>query len=334
MLTLHEKRMNNPILICMTPVKNEAWVLEAFLKVTSLWADYIIIADQNSTDSSRQIASKYPKVILIDNENTDFNEQERQKMLINRAREIKGDKILFGLDADEIFSADFMETNDWQKILRSIPGDVFWFKWAEVRPDKRTYWESDKTFFPWAFHDDGIEPHSNFVRNMHSMRIPYPKEENQMFYVKEFRVLHLAYLNSSRVDSKRRFYKFVDWSLNKRSVIKLSRSYILISNDPVYQLSDSMFDFKPKYGFDLFELVDTEIKKFWYDDYIVERMNNYPVKTISKLDIWEKDFLNKFQIKDNRSLFTKIVHWYLSKTKGYAKVLIIRIIDKFLSVFY
>jgi hypothetical protein len=29
----------------MTPVRNEASVLHAFLKATSLWADHIIIAD-------------------------------------------------------------------------------------------------------------------------------------------------------------------------------------------------------------------------------------------------------------------------------------------------
>ena len=41
---------NKPLLIDLTPVFNEAWVLPAFLKATSLWADYIIIADQMSTD--------------------------------------------------------------------------------------------------------------------------------------------------------------------------------------------------------------------------------------------------------------------------------------------
>ena len=124
---------NKPLLICMTPVRNEAWVLHAFLKATSLWADYIIIADQMSIDGSREIALSYPKVILIENNNPDFNEAERQKLLIDKAREIKGDKILFGLDADEIFSANFQETEDWNKILTSKPGDVFWFKWAERR---------------------------------------------------------------------------------------------------------------------------------------------------------------------------------------------------------
>ena len=46
---------NRPLLVVLTPVRNEAWVLHAFLKATSLWADHIIIADQMSTDGSRDI---------------------------------------------------------------------------------------------------------------------------------------------------------------------------------------------------------------------------------------------------------------------------------------
>ena len=44
--------LEKPKLIVITPVKNESWILEKFLTFTSLWADYIIIADQNSTDNS------------------------------------------------------------------------------------------------------------------------------------------------------------------------------------------------------------------------------------------------------------------------------------------
>ena len=68
-----------PIVICLTPVRNEALILDRFLKATSLWADHIIIADQMSTDGSREIAKKHPKVTLIDNLSETFNEPERQK---------------------------------------------------------------------------------------------------------------------------------------------------------------------------------------------------------------------------------------------------------------
>jgi len=243
---------NKPLLICMTPVRNEAWVLHAFLKATSLWADYIIIADQMSTDGSREIAMQYPKVILIDNDNPEFNEADRQKLLIDRARQIEGDKILFGLDADEIFSANFSETEDWNKILNSKPGDVFWFQWAQVQSDGKYFWIPD-TYFPWMFHDDGKEPHGNYVRNIHSMRIPYPIEEKQMFYVKDFKVLHFQHYNIERNIAKQRFYMFVDYNLNHRNPISLSRTYLLKTknNNSLLRLVDEYLYSEPENSFRL-----------------------------------------------------------------------------------
>jgi hypothetical protein len=309
----------------MTPVRNEAWVLQA----TSLWADYIIIADQQSTDGSKEIALSYPKVILIDNKNPDFNESERQKLLIDKAREIEGDKILFGLDADEIFSANFTETNDWKLILNSKPGDVFWFKWAEICPDQKTYWKSNTVYYPWMFHDDGIEPHGNYVRNMHSMRIPYPIDEKQMYYVNDFDVLHLAYLNQARVDAKRRFYKFVDWEMNHRSAISLSRSYAQVKKeDPIYELPLNYIYAEPSFTFNLFDVIDTNSVKFWFDDYIYDRIEKNRLTNIKKLDIWDNQFLRAFNLNDPRPIWIKIIHKYLQTTQKISKNLFIRIVDK------
>lgn len=74
-----------PIVICLTPIRNESWILDMFLKATSLWADHIILADQMSTDGSREIAKKNSKVILIDNNSETFNEPERQRLLRSMA---------------------------------------------------------------------------------------------------------------------------------------------------------------------------------------------------------------------------------------------------------
>lgn len=315
----------------MTPVRNEAWVLRAFLETTSLWADYIIIADQMSSDGSREIALSYPKVILINNDNLEFNEAERQSLLINRAREIEGDKILFGLDADEILSANFQQTNDWQKILMSKPGEVFWFKWAEICPNQKEYWESKGTYYPWMFHDDGIEPHGNYVRNMHSMRIPYPIDENQMHYVDDFRVLHLAYLNTKRVDSKRRFYKFVDFELNHRSCISLSRSYAQTKKkDEILPFSENWKYKNEIHGFDFLLLVDKNETRFWFDYYMLDRIQKNNISKYKTLDIWQKSFLLEYQIQDPRSLWVKLIHYYLKLTQVCSTNKFVKGVDKIL----
>ena len=83
--------MNNskrPLVICVIPIKNEAWILNRCLAAASLWADYIIVSDQMSTDGSREIALKYLKVQLIDNLSSKFNEVGRQQLLLDAARKI------------------------------------------------------------------------------------------------------------------------------------------------------------------------------------------------------------------------------------------------------
>lgn len=324
-----------PILIVMTPVRNEAWVLPVFLDSTSKWADYIIIADQMSIDGSREIAKEYEKVILIDNSNPEFNEAERQSMLVAKAREIEQgrDAILFGLDADEIFDAHYIETEDWQKILNSKPGDVFWFKWAEICPDQKHYWLSPKTYYPWMFHDDGIEPHGNYVRNMHSMRIPYPIEQKQMYYVDDFRVLHLAYLNKYRVASKRRFYCFIDWEMNHRSVVSLFRSYTQTKQDDLVMDIDRNMVVDDS-GSSILQNVDTSSTRCWFDDYIVDRINRHSDRDLRRLPIWDKEFCKQHNLQDPRKAIDKLVHFYLRKTQLKKSTLIVRTIDRILKNTY
>ena len=334
--------MNKPIQIVMTPTRNEAWCLQAFLEATSQWADYLIIADQMSTDRTRDIIDDYAKrnaqagiceIILIDNKNPDFNEAERQSMLVAKAREVAAgrDTLLWGLDADEILAANFRQTEDWNHIMNSKPGDVFWFKWAEICPNKQEYWLSPSIYFPWLFHDDGKEPHGNYVRNMHSMRIPYPIEEKQMYYVDDFRVLHLAYLNIHRVESKRRFYQFVDWEMNHRSPITLSRSYTQtertklvkpITNDMLYK------------DFDCFGLVDTEVTKCYMDEYIVDRLNRHKSKQTRKLDIWNEHFCETYNLADPRTIVDKMIHSWLHSTNIHKNNYWVRTIDMVLKLLY
>ena len=354
-------KMTRPIHIVMTPTRNEAWVIWAFLESTTRWADYIIICDQQSTDGTREIVEHFSqlsddtpdtptnrliinntnnihraKVILIDNPNTEFNEAERQHILVNNAREVAAgrDTLLWGLDADEILPANWQQTLDGQHILNSIKGDVFWFRWAQLAHDKKHYgaWN---VYYPWLFHDDGKEPHGNYVRNMHSMRIPYPKEEKQLYYVNDFRVLHCGLLDPQRTAAKNRFYQFVDWEINHRNPISLSRSYCQhrIENQPINH--DSLLDPESTaFPFDLWSLIELGARHTWFDDYIHDRIKRYPLEQLRKLDIWDEEFLQYYSIEDQRRFVDRIIHYYLHKTENKRHRLPIRIIDKLLKYCY
>lgn len=77
-------------IIVITPVRNEAWVLDAYLTCTSSWADYIILADQHSTDGSREIATKYEKVILVDNDLPEMNQAAARLLVRQESQDNRG----------------------------------------------------------------------------------------------------------------------------------------------------------------------------------------------------------------------------------------------------
>ena len=120
---------SKPIIICLTPVKNEAWILERFLRCASLWADHIIVADQASEDGSREIAQRFEKVTLIRNESSDYSEAARQRLLIAQPhREIAGPRLLVALDADDCLTANYIDrASNGQPCSLSGPEQLFVF---------------------------------------------------------------------------------------------------------------------------------------------------------------------------------------------------------------
>lgn len=334
---------NKPIQIVMTPVRNEVWILHAFLTATAKWADYIIIADQMSTDGSRELYKEYQEkwakdtteghhceLIVIDNKNPEFNEAERQAMLVAKAREVAAgrDTLLWGLDADEVLAANAFATEDWQKILNSKPGAVFWFRWAQLTHDKKHFYNT-KNPYPWLFHDDGVEPHGNYVRAMHSMRIPYPIEEKDMHYVEDFRVLHFGPAPLNRVRAKERFYMFVDWQVNNRPPYTMGRNY-RGSNAYPNDLIDLPKEWIVYDGLDIFSLVNLDEEHCWMDDYLYDHLVPEKMSTIVKLPIWDKEFIDFYQMKDPRHWWQKMIHSYLDYTQSYKNNILVRAIDKLL----
>lgn len=323
-----------PKLICLTPVRNEAWCLDVFLQFTSLWADYIIIADQNSTDGSREIALKYPKVRLINNDSHIYSEDQRQKLLINESRHIEGDKILVTLDADEIFTSNFSDTKDWQRILNSKPGEVFGIQWANIFPDQKNYFSSG-FYYPWVFHDDGITEHQNYVKWMHSMRIPYPKSADAGYYeVTDFKVFHFAWIYQKRVESKNRFYQcLVCLKDSNEHFISLFRSYKQ-KNEKKKPIPPEWLENYNKINLDFLGKLNLSGSLYWYDMEVKEQFLKHGFTRFKYLDIWNKDWIadmkNQIEIKDPRNFFIKFIHTYLRATHNISATIPIRLIDKVL----
>src|SRR6478735_6483087 len=121
------EQASRPTIIVLVPVKNEAWVLKTFLECTSLWADHIIVADQSSEDASREIATAFPKVTLIDNPQREYSEVGRQRLLLQAARRVPGPRLLVAIDADEMISANILDSPEWKVALDQPAGTILDF---------------------------------------------------------------------------------------------------------------------------------------------------------------------------------------------------------------
>ena len=154
--------------IVVTPVRNETWILDRFLRCASLWADHIVIADQGSTDGSREIAARHPKVTLVDNPGAAYDEGARQRLLLEAARGFPGPRLIFALDADEILTATWAESAAFRDLADAAPGTVVAMRWANVLPGVHSCWLPEEGIV-FGYVDDGADHPGERI---HSVRLP------------------------------------------------------------------------------------------------------------------------------------------------------------------
>jgi glycosyltransferase involved in cell wall biosynthesis len=314
---MHER----PSVICLTPVKNEAWILDRFLQCASLWADHIIIADQMSDDGSREIALKYPKVTLIENQSPAFDELERQRLLINAARCIAGPRLLIALDADEMLTANCLGSPEWDKMLSVPQGTVIAFRWPIICSDLSTYWlpRDDQRF---GFMDDNSE-HTG--RKIHSVRVPAPADA-QMIRLQDIKVMHYVGVDQKKWDSKHRWYQCWE-SLNRKvSPTDIYRRYHkkdVIPKSEIRSIPDEWMRQYNERGIDMTSIPQQDY--YDTDKKVLEYFLEFGTARFKRLSIWDVDWTDlykkifnespKISLEDPRSLLEKTYHRWLRKTQ-------------------
>jgi len=327
-------------IICLTPIKNEAWILKLFLESTSLWADHIIILDQNSQDESIKIAMSFPKVTLIKNLSNVYNESDRQKMLIDEARKIAGEKILIALDADESLTANSVNSLEWEIIKKLDPGTIIKFDWVNLLPKKGVYWLGQYKM-PFGFVDDGSE-HVGVA--IHSPRIPISPNKPE-YFPKDIKVMHFQYADWERMQSKHRWYQCWEHIKDpKRSAIGIYRQYhhmYSIKKPQFKSIPDEWLNEYKKFNIDYSNIAK---EKFYYWDYeIISLFNKYGLKFFSKIDIWDFDWaevakssksnkLNSFG--DPRTKLEKLLNKCLERTQPYMSNYVLKVIDRMFRIFF
>jgi len=279
-----------PKIVVITPVKNEAWILDRFLAVTSQFADCIIIADQNSTDESPAICKNYSKVILIQNKSEQFNEAERQILLIQKARELVPEhKILLALDADEILAASATKTVGWQSMLKAKPGTVLCFEKPDLYLTPNQCVRHDISW-PLGYVDDGIE---HKPTRIHSIRIPVPDYAPRV-YIHDVKIVHYSMIRPGNQASKFRFYSVLENVLSTGFGLTRRKKYD--SNKLFMGFSKLQFSPSPSEWFNGWEDIGIDMKTVitqkynWQDFEVLKYFHKYGVRRFWLDDIWGFDW--------------------------------------------
>ena len=328
--------MGNPNIIVITPMRNEAWVLEAFLTCTSSWADHIILADQHSDDGSREIATRFEKVILVDNDAAEMNQAAARLLLFKKVDEIPGDKIVLALDADEFLSEGFDKTDGWKRIINSEPNELFCFRWLNLYGDYR-HAVPDNGFMEWGCH---FSPDTRIAdlyyqcekRAVHEMRVPCVSQERASYVeIPDIKFVHLARLNLIRQKNKEDFYQV-------SSVAKLKKRFSAVSAYRQYHHANlSMDTLNPEISLyikgseaDAKSLVRMDDFGRYYIDEVKSIFQRDGVGRYLKLDIWDNPYLKEAGFCPKIPWKYKWLHFYLRKTQSLSRTKIVRLIDKVL----
>ena len=309
--------------ICLTPIKNEAWILERFLQCASLWADKIIIADQGSTDNSIEIAKRFDKVHIINNAEEKYNELGRQELLINEARKKFGtNNFLLALDADEILSANFLESNEWKEIFSQPPGTKIALQWVNLSPECKTFWTNFPPFILGVI-DDGSHKIGTAI---HSPRVPI-NSAGKTITLNEVKLLHYQYTDWDRMLLKQAWYQCYE-KINypekgNVDIYEMYNHFRYIKNN-LQLINQNWFQQYEKMGINMKTTIPNPASYYW-----VDQLNNYfkeyGEKYFRRLDVFNNATNKYVAINENinnnffSKTYIKLLHFYGSLPNRFYK---------------
>jgi glycosyltransferase involved in cell wall biosynthesis len=276
-------------IIVITPVKNEAWILDRFLSVTSQFADLIVIADQNSTDGCLDIYPKYPKVHLVINNNNNFNEGDRQLLLLETARRLMPDdkRIILALDADEIMAANSITVVGWQTMLDAKPGTVLHFENPDLYITPVQALRRNR-LWPLGYVDDGAQ---HYPSKIHSIRLPRPSYADYL-YLHDVKIMHYSLTRMDAQRAKMPFYTMTENVLKHSHFLarryKCRLNYDYVRTNTLEPTPQEWFTGWEELGIDMKTI--RSANSFWYDEEALRLFSVHGYKKFWLDNIWYKNW--------------------------------------------
>lgn len=309
--------------ICLMPVKNEADLLPITLGIISQYCDVIIIADQMSTDGSREIYKNYPKVTVIDNTREGHSNQVRWDLLIEARKHGSGNLIIC-LDADEYIPPalfdQFLRENKFNV------GDSFRFPWIQLWKSTKKYnntgvWYRNYQRAAWV--DDGITNYeAEIIINDHTSRIP-TDFLHKCKRITNTPIIHLQWVSWEKTQFKQALYRCTELVKNPENFISINSAYSISLDKKRIKLSET-----PDIWIKDLKNID-KIKKFlstWHPQEILRLFDKYGILFFEPLQIWhipelEQEFTNRVGRKPISITENRLLTFYKNLKRRLIKVI-------------
>ena len=217
--------MEKPAVIGLMPVKDEVDILPITLPILSRFCDHIIIADQMSSDGSREVYKQFPKVQVIDNKRIGHSNQVRWELLA-AAREFDGNNLLIALDADEYIPPKLFE--QFVNTHNFAIGQSYRFPWIQMWKSVREYnvggiWKNNYQRIAWV-DDRSTKYDEQVVINDHVARVPSGFLKN-CIRVDEVPIIHLQWVSWRKVQLKQAWYRCAELIKTPERVNEINYAY-------------------------------------------------------------------------------------------------------------
>jgi hypothetical protein len=256
--------------------------------------------------------------------------------LLEEAAKIPGDKIIFGLDADEFLSEGFEKTKSWERIINSKGNEIFCFNWLNLFDNFSTV-EYTSMHFEWAAHFDTsldfVEEYKKREKHaVHCSRVPCLEEQCRYINVDDFWVVHLAKLNHEKMRQKFDFYQVtcVDKNKEKADSISMFRNYNKYYPDKITLLDAPVKLCCKGEDKDYSYLVSSSDYGKHYVDEMLRVFEREGTDKFLKLAVWDNPYLKEAGINPKLPLKYRLLHWYLRKTQEVSGRRLVKTFDKVL----
>ena len=217
-------------LIALLPVRNEAWILPAYLSSVAPVVDEIVAVDDSSTDNTRELIEAHGGVVLPAREGGDWETHWgwiREDMLAEGRR--RGGTHFLCLDGDEALTAPTKATLR-NRAENLEPGEKISMQWLALWKDPNRFRADDSvwsdSFKEFLFADrEGYSFEGQWPHRIG--RTPGPADRSlwKEMPVEEGAVLHYQFVPWRRFQAKQAWYRCAELIRDPGSALEINEIY-------------------------------------------------------------------------------------------------------------